>query len=1085
MSKFISKLSAWTVTVSLVAVQVLTQVPPLARAANLVSDFRQCANEDTVLGDCHWIGSIVQASNSKYYEGMSVPQRTIFTDIAATPGDVHTLTFNHLATKGGKHAYDWLTSYEQAVTEAAAIGAPFNNLSGQACYPEIGPPNDLDDTCTALRNDDNKASVDVPDDSDSTTQDRIDDFETTYGNREISIYSPNITGTPTLTMSHVGSLAGDSDLTYTLTWTSTSSEILIEMAGHLAVGGNGSGFSWGSGQGSSSISGAAYHFSLDKLDGKSLGSQDNQVSSSAVLPPQAHLTVVKNVTNDNGGTLASGDFTMHVAGNNPNLSSFPGSSTGTVVTLDPGNYSITENSMGGYSGTFSADCVGTLLAGDNKTCTVTNDDVAAQLTVVKHVVADNGGNEIASDFTMNVTGTNVSTGSFPGSEEPGTTVTLNPGSYSVAENGPAGYVASNTIGCSGTIALGEHKFCTFTNDDQPAHITLVKNVVNDNGGTAGVNDFGLTVGGNTVSSGTTVDVNANAPIALNEAGLTGYEFVSISGSGCPTSLGGTVTLNENQSLTCTITNNDIQPTLTVTKVVVNDNGGTAVVANFPLLVNATSVTSGAQNGFNVGNYIVSETNQPGYTGVITGDCDASGNISLALADNKSCTITNNDNAPSLTLVKVVTNDNGGIAVPTNWTLSANGPSPISGNGGAVSGASFDQGTYSLSESAGPVGYSASSWTCVGGSQVGSDVTLSLGQSATCSITNNDIAPSLTLTKTVINDNGGTATAADWTLTATGPTNISGAGSATSGPTFSAGTYVLSEASPVTGYSPSAWACIGGSLTDSSIVLAIGESAACNIVNDDIAPQLTVIKHVINDTSGTKTAGDFTMVVANNGTLLPNFPGNEAGTTLTMNAGTYSATEEFDPAYAGTFSADCTGTLALGETKTCTITNNDIAGTRTQGFWQTHTSFTNSVFSQFFPVEMTVGSGGHTKTITNIATNGNSILYGAYYSSIPTKTDGKKRTNIEKARMQLLQQLVTAKLNCAAFGCTTDISSLIIAADNAYAGTNTSLMLNKASLLDAYNNSGDSIAIPSSLGPIGSATPSTSQLLANKVFWNAP
>ena len=65
---------------------------------------------------------------------------------------------------------------------------------------------------------------------------------------------------------------------------------------------------------------------------------------------------------------------------------------------------------------------------------------------------------------------------------------------------------------------------------------------------------------------------------------------------------------------------------------------------------------------------------------------------------------------------------------------------------------------------------------------------------TCTITNNDIAPSLTLNKIVTNDNGGTAAATDWTLTATGPTTISGAGGATStsNPNFSAGTYTLSE-----------------------------------------------------------------------------------------------------------------------------------------------------------------------------------------------------------------------------------------------------------------------------------------------------
>jgi hypothetical protein len=55
-----------------------------------------------------------------------------------------------------------------------------------------------------------------------------------------------------------------------------------------------------------------------------------------------------------------------------------------------------------------------------------------------------------------------------------------------------------------------------------------------------------------------------------------------------------------------------------------------------------------------------------------------------------------------------------------------------------SGATFSAGTYTLSES-GPDGYIASTWVCVGGTQIGSQITLVLGESATCTITNDDIA----------------------------------------------------------------------------------------------------------------------------------------------------------------------------------------------------------------------------------------------------------------------------------------------------------------------------------------------------------
>ena len=55
------------------------------------------------------------------------------------------------------------------------------------------------------------------------------------------------------------------------------------------------------------------------------------------------------------------------------------------------------------------------------------------------------------------------------------------------------------------------------------------------------------------------------------------------------------------------------------------------------------------------------------------------------------------------------------------------------------------------------------------------ITVGLAGEATCTITNNDIAPKLHLRKVVVNDNGGTKTATDFTLTAdgTGANDLSG------------------------------------------------------------------------------------------------------------------------------------------------------------------------------------------------------------------------------------------------------------------------------------------------------------------------
>nr|NLI49317.1 hypothetical protein [Propionibacterium sp.] len=217
---------------------------------------------------------------------------------------------------------------------------------------------------------------------------------------------------------------------------------------------------------------------------------------------------------------------------------------------------------------------------------------------------------------------------------------------------------------------------------------------------------------------------------------------------------------------------------------------------------------------------------------ITGDakCPAAlaGEVTLDEGDDITCTITNDDVAPKLTLIKKVVNDNGGTRTASEWTLTAAGPTGISGVGPQVaSDATFKAGTYALSES-GPTDYTAGAWSCVGGSQDGANITLGLGESATCTIVNNDTPPTLKLVKVVDTKGVGTAVPSDWTLTATGPTSLSGAGMVESA--VNAGTYDLSETGP-SGYEASGWVCTGGTQVDGDTVsLALAQNVTCTITN---------------------------------------------------------------------------------------------------------------------------------------------------------------------------------------------------------------------------------------------------------------
>src|SRR5439155_6842014 len=138
-------------------------------------------------------------------------------------------------------------------------------------------------------------------------------------------------------------------------------------------------------------------------------------------------------------------------------------------------YSITEGAAGttdltNYTTSFSEGCDGTLAHfGDTARCTITNTLKAApRLTVIKHVVNDNGGTKHAADFTLTVSGTSPSPASFPGSEA-GTVVTLKPGPYAVNEAAASGYTTTKSETCSGSlIHYGDTATCTVTNNDIPS-----------------------------------------------------------------------------------------------------------------------------------------------------------------------------------------------------------------------------------------------------------------------------------------------------------------------------------------------------------------------------------------------------------------------------------------------------------------------------------------------------------------------------------------------------------------------------------------------------------------------------------------
>ena len=128
----------------------------------------------------------------------------------------------------------------------------------------------------------------------------------------------------------------------------------------------------------------------------------------------------------------------------------------------------------------------------------------------------------------------------------------------------------------------------------------------------------------------------------------------------------------------------------------------------------------------VGSWYAEEATPPAGWTLASIDCRATGsgtsaavdahnprrvNITLAANGSADCTYTNTRDTAELTLVKKVS---GGTSVVADWTLTATGPSTITGKTSdpAVTGATVPTGTFNLTES-GPANYSPSAWVCTG------------------------------------------------------------------------------------------------------------------------------------------------------------------------------------------------------------------------------------------------------------------------------------------------------------------------------------------------------------------------------------
>lgn len=550
--------------------------------------------------------------------------------------------------------------------------------------------------------------------------------------------------------------------------------------------------------------GTTFNFNVTGAATASFALNPPSSGGSITHPTPFLVTPGTNVTVEESATGFPQNFSL----NDMVCTDAPGAPSGSTIVTSPAKNT--------YANRIGGSITGQLVAGADVTCTFTNTKNVLG-TITKTTVGGNG------TFTYNVyigqttpTGTVNATKTVVTSANYGTTSQTFPssgtGNFTVQEVAQPGWVltaASCTLTSatgsltnlqtdlnyagggyvSGTVTAGSEVRCDFTNQRVPS-ITVAKKTTGGTGTftfSGGTNGLPASLSLNTatanpMASSAYAVTNLNASASITEdapAGgwtLQGWECATSTGTIVASGTTSTATvpatvLQQGNDLTCTF-NNVKPPTITLVKTVINNNGGTATTASFTPRIDGTATTWGTPVTVAIGSHTASETTLAGYApGPWGGACAADGSITVAAGDALTCTITNDDIPTSLTLNKVVVNDNGGTATSADFTLKAGSTTFVSGVSQNIAAS-----TYALSES-GPSGYVAGSWTCTGGTLSGSSLTLAFGQTASCTLINDD-APiaDLAITKTNSQDgvSSGSPVTYQVTVTNRGPASVTGA-----------------------------------------------------------------------------------------------------------------------------------------------------------------------------------------------------------------------------------------------------------------------------------------------------------------------
>ena len=108
----------------------------------------------------------------------------------------------------------------------------------------------------------------------------------------------------------------------------------------------------------------------NQIDLESKRSTDNSSSVLGTEENKGVLIVKVTTLNEEQGRNFSSDFTVNIHANDPVPDVFKGNSSGTVVKLSMGMYSVTISSIPNYNSSFSSDCNGGIMKVETKDCNI-------------------------------------------------------------------------------------------------------------------------------------------------------------------------------------------------------------------------------------------------------------------------------------------------------------------------------------------------------------------------------------------------------------------------------------------------------------------------------------------------------------------------------------------------------------------------------------------------------------------------------------------------------------------------------------------------------------------------------------------